>query len=285
MSARAGTLHVVATPIGNLEDLSPRARDTLAGSALIACEDTRRTSKLLARFAIEVPMVAVHKFSERERLDGVLALLARGDDVALVSDGGTPAISDPGALLVAAARDAGFSVSPIPGPSAVIALLSASGLPGDRFVFDGFLPSRAGERRNRLRQLAAETRTVVVYETPHRIHETLDDVATLLGDRTIVLGRELTKLHETIVRGTADEVRGRLGDGAVKGEIVIAISGFDPSRAADAAGDDPLATIWNEALAASGGDARAALKAAAKALGLKRPELWRRLAERGWVRA
>jgi 16S rRNA (cytidine1402-2'-O)-methyltransferase len=281
----AGTLHVVATPIGNMDDLSPRARETLAGAALIACEDTRRTSRLLARFSLDVPMVAVHKFSERERLDGVLGILARGDDVALVSDGGTPAISDPGALLVAAALEAGFRVSPVPGPSATVALLSASGLPGDRFVFDGFLPHRAGERRNRLRELAAETRTIVVYETPHRIREALDDIAAVLGPRTIVLGRELTKIHETILRGSAADVRGALPDGDVKGEIVIAIAGFDPTTAAAGPEDDPLATVWDEALAASGGDARAALKAAAKALGLKKPELWRRLAERGWVRA
>jgi 16S rRNA (cytidine1402-2'-O)-methyltransferase len=281
----AGTLHVVATPIGNLEDLSPRAQGVLASVLMIACEDTRRTAKLLARYELEVPMVAVHKFSERERMDALLAILARGGDVALVSDGGTPTVSDPGALLVAAAMEAGFRVSPVPGPSAVIALLSASGLPADRFVFDGFLPHRGGERRTRLRQLATETRTLVVYETPHRILAALDDIAAVLGDRTVVLGRELTKVHETILRGTAADVRLTLGEGEVKGEIVLAIAGYDPSVAQATADEDPLATVWKEALAASDGDARAALKAAAKALGLKKPELWRRLVERGWVRA
>lgn len=281
----AGTLHVVATPIGNLDDLSPRARAVLGGARLIACEDTRRTSKLLARFGLEVPMVAVHKFSERERLDAVLDVLHRGGDVALVSDGGTPAVSDPGALLVAAAQDAGFRVAPVPGPSAVIALLSVSGLPADRFVFDGFLPHRGGERRRRLRELASETRTVVVYETPHRIVPALEDVREVFGDRTIVLGRELTKVHETILRGTAADVRTLLGDGEVKGEIVMAIAGYDPTTAQAAADEDPLATVWNEALAASAGDTRAALKAAAKALGVKKPELWRKLVERGWVAA
>jgi len=281
----AGILHVVATPIGNLDDLSPRGRVVLGAARLIACEDTRRTSKLLARFELEVPMVAVHKFSERERLDAVLDVLRSGGDVALVSDGGTPAVSDPGALLVAAALDAGFRVVPVPGPSAVTTLLSASGLAADRFVFDGFLPHRGGERRRRLRELASETRTVVVYETPHRILAALDDVAEVFGDRTIVLGRELTKIHETVLRGAAADVRKLLGDAEVKGEIVLAIAGYDPAAAQAPVVEDPLAVVWNEALAASSGDTRAALKAAAKALGLKKPELWRKLVERGWVAA
>jgi 16S rRNA (cytidine1402-2'-O)-methyltransferase len=279
-----GTLHVVATPIGNLDDLSPRARLALSGARLIACEDTRRTAKLLARFDIQVPMVAVHKFSERERLAEVLDVLAGGGSVALVSDGGTPAISDPGALLVDAALAAGLPVSPVPGPSAVVTLLSVCGLPADRFVFDGFLPPRAGERRRRLRELAREERTIVVYEAPHRIHETLADVAEVLGTRTIALGRELTKMHETILRGTAGDVRAAMGDAEAKGEIVVAIAGYDPSAAPAPGVADPLATIWNEAIAACDGDERAALKAAAKALGLKKAELWRKLAERGWVR-
>jgi len=279
----AGTLHVVATPLGNLEDLSNRARETLAGSALIACEDTRRTAKLLARCGLDVPMLAVHKFSERDRLDAVLEVLARGGDVALVSDGGTPAVSDPGALLVAAAHEAGIRVSPVPGPSAVVAILSASGLPGDRFVFDGFLPPRAGERRNHLRVLAAEPRTIVVYEAPHRVRESLADMAEVLGERTIVLGRELTKMHETILRGSPREVLARLPEGDVRGEIAIAFAGYDPASSPGLAEDDALGTFWAEALAASEGDTRAALKAAAKALGIKKPELRRRLAERGLV--
>lgn len=279
----AGTLHIVATPLGNLDDLSPRARVALAGSALIACEDTRRTAKLLAHCGLDLPMVAVHKFSERDRLDTVLDALKRGDDVALVSDGGTPGLSDPGALLVAAAHDSGIRVSPIPGPSAVAAIVSVSGLPGDRFVFEGFLPSRPGERRNRLRELARETRTVVFYEAPHRVKASLEDMAEVWGPRTIVLGRELTKVYETVARGSAGEVLARLGDGEVKGEIAIAVAGFDASSA-PSLNDDPLKSVWAEALAASEGDTRAALKAAAKALGLKKPELWRRLAERGLVR-
>jgi 16S rRNA (cytidine1402-2'-O)-methyltransferase len=280
----AGTLHVVATPLGNLADLSTRARETLAGARLIACEDTRRTAKLLAHCGLTVPMIAVHKFSERARLDEVLQVLAGGGDVALVSDGGTPGVSDPGALLVAAAHDAGIRVSPVPGPSAVAAIVSASGLPGDRFVFEGFLPPRAGARRNRLRALASEPRTVVVYEAPHRVRDTLADMASVLGARTLVLGRELTKVHETILRGNARDVLERLGPGDVKGEIAIAVSGCDETTLPELVEDDALETAWTAALEEADGDTRQALKSAAKALGLKKPELWRRLAERGLVR-
>lgn len=278
-----GVLYVVATPLGNLDDLSPRARDTLARCALIACEDTRRTATLLARFALEVPMVALHKFSERQRLEAVLAALAEGRDVALVSDGGTPGISDPGALLVAAAHQAGVRVSPIPGPSAVAALVSASGLPADRFVFAGFLPHRGGERRRALRVLASQPLTWVVYETPHRLREALADLDEILGSRTIVFGRELTKIHETLWRGTPAEILARLGEGDVRGEIVIAVAGCDPAEPA-AQDSDRLETTWSEALGAAGGDVRTALKACARALELKKPELWRRLVERGLVR-
>ena len=279
-----GTLHVVATPLGHLGDLSPRAQATLAGSALIACEDTRRTAKLLAHFGFDVPLVPLHKFSERQRLDEVLEVLRRGDDVSLVSDGGTPAISDPGALLVAAAHEAGIRVSPVPGPSAVVAILSAAGLPADRFVFDGFLPARAGERRNRLRALAKEERTVVVYEAPHRAKASLSDMAEILGEREVVLGRELTKVYESILRGSSQQVLTGLGEGEVKGEIAMAFAGYDPSSAAGDASSDALEDTWKEALAAAGGNEHAALKAAARQLGIKKPELRRRLAELGLVR-
>ena len=206
------TLHVLATPLGNLDDLSPRARDVLAKARLVACEDTRRTSKLLARFGIEAKLIALHKFSERERLEPVLAVLRGGGEVALVSDGGTPGVADPGALLVAAALDEGIRVSPVPGPSAVVALLSVSGLPSDRFFFEGFLPARGGERRRRLRELAALRDAWVFYEAPHRIRETLADLAEVLGTRRLVLGRELTKIHETVVRGSATEILATLDE-------------------------------------------------------------------------
>ena len=218
-----GTLFVIATPLGNLDDLSPRARETLGSVAWIACEDTRRTARLLERFGIDTPTLSCHRFNERARLDAVLARLAAGDAVALVSDGGTPGVSDPGNLLVGAARAAGFDVRPVPGPSAAPTLLSVSGLPADRYVFDGFLPHRAGERRRRLRELARESRPVVVFESPHRIVETLRDIETVLGERPLIVGRELTKLHETILRGSAREIAVALGD-SPRGELTLILA-------------------------------------------------------------
>lgn len=278
----SGRLFVIATPIGNLEDLSPRARAALRDVACIACEDTRRTAKLLARFEIATRTVACHKFNEAAQIAPVIALLREGRDVALVSDGGTPGIADPGALLVREVQREGIDVVPIPGPSAIAALLSASGIPADRFVFDGFLPHREGERRRRLRELAGETRPVVVYESPHRIQRTLADVAAILGERPIVLGRELTKIHETILRGTAASLLLALGDGEVQGEIALVIEGAPPDGAPRADGAaEALRRAWETALAGSGGDRRRALRAAARATGLERAALYRRLAELG----
>lgn len=281
-----GVLYVVATPIGNLEDLTPRAIATLRSVATIACEDTRRTGRLLARLGVTAPMTACHKFNERERLAPLLATLREGRDVALVSDGGTPCISDPGALLVRAAHDEGLRVVPIPGPSALAALLSASGLPADRFVFEGFLPHREGQRRRRLRELRSEARTIVLFESPHRIRATLGDLAEVFGPRRIVLGRELTKLHETIVTGTPAEVDAALGSGVdVPGEIVVAIEGAPSGRATAAGPVDTAARrvrdVWTHALDAASGDRRTALRNAARELGLSRAELQRRLAEIG----
>jgi 16S rRNA (cytidine1402-2'-O)-methyltransferase len=277
-----GTLFVVATPVGNLEDLSPRAERILRSVALVACEDTRRTGKLLARFGIEARTISCHEFNERARLEPVLAALREGGDVALVSDGGTPGLSDPGSLLVRATREAGLPVSPVPGPTAVAALLSASGLAADRFVFDGFLPHRAGERRRRLAELARETRTVVVFEAPHRIRQSLADLADALGRRPLVLGRELTKVHETLLCGTAEEILAALGAGEVRGEIAIAIEGARENEVLRApASADRTSRAWREALEAARGDRRAALRTAAKALGVRRDELVRKLAEIG----
>lgn len=276
----SGTLFVIATPLGNLDDLAPRARATLEQVSLIACEDTRRTAKLLQRFEIQTPTVSCHKFNEDRRLEQLLDRLRGGEDLALVSDGGTPAISDPGSLLVAAALGAGLTVTPIPGPSAVTTLLSAAGLPADRFVFDGFLPHRGGERRRRLRDLATETRTTVVYETPHRILDALRDIESILGERPLVLGRELTKAHEEILRGTAPEILGRLtapsrGD-SVRGEIVLAWAGHDGSAAPL---EDEAIALFRRQLTAADGDRRRALKETARLLGIKKAELSRRLAE------
>ena len=269
-----------ATPLGNLDDLSDRARRVLASVARIACEDTRRTARLLARFGLETPTVSCHRFNERERLEPVLAALRAGDDVALVSDGGTPGISDPGALLVAAAHDAGLPVVPIPGPCAAVALLSAGGLPADRFVMEGFLPHRAGERRRRLRELRGETRPIVIHEAPHRILGTLADIGDVLGPRRLVLGRELTKLHEEILRGTPDVLSRALGD-APRGEITLIVAPGDGDAAPDEARSTAVLDAWRRALAGADGDRRAALRAAARELDMKRPELRRLLDELG----
>jgi len=276
----AGKLLVVATPIGNLDDLSPRALEALRSADLIACEDTRRTMKLLGRHGVRRPCVSCHRFNEARRLDPVLRALRAGKQVALVSDGGTPGVADPGARLVAAAHRAGIPVSPLPGPSAATALLSASGLDADRYVFEGFLPHRPGERRRRLRELRRESRTIVFYESPHRIHATLRDVAQVLGSRPLVLGRELTKLHETILVGSAAALLERLGP-EVRGEVSVVLPP-DPDGGAGERSDPEALRIlacWRRVLGAHGGDRRAALREAARELGLKRAELQRRLDE------
>jgi 16S rRNA (cytidine1402-2'-O)-methyltransferase len=281
-----GTLYVVATPLGNLEDLAPRAVQTLTTVRCIACEDTRRTRKLLERFGIRTPTLSCHRFNERERLEPLLEILRRGESVALVADAGTPGISDPGALLVRAAFDEGAPVSPVPGPSAAVALLSASGLAGDRFLFEGFLPHRAGQRRRRLRELCDIGHAVVAFESPRRIRQTLVDIAAVLGDRIVVLGRELTKVHETILRGTAAQLLRALAEhDEIRGEVTLVLSGTP--QAAGAAAADPEATrslaVWRRALDAAGGDRREALRQASRELGAKRPELYRLLSELGEI--
>jgi 16S rRNA (cytidine1402-2'-O)-methyltransferase len=278
-----GTLFVVATPIGNLDDASPRALRVLRQTSLVACEDTRRTAQLLERFGVAVPTVSCHKFNERERLVALLQRMKAGQDVALVSDGGTPGVSDPGRMLVEAALEAGLPVSPIPGPSAVATLLSASGLPADRFVFEGFLPARPGERRRHLRTLRAETRTLVLFEAPHRLLDTLQDLAAIFGDRRLVLGRELTKVHETVLRGTARQLAEGLASGPVRGELTLAIAGAQGAAAEgwDEAETSALRQAWAAALQAAGGDRRDALRRAAKELRMGRAALWRRLDELG----
>jgi 16S rRNA (cytidine1402-2'-O)-methyltransferase len=278
----AGKLFVIATPLGNLDDFSHRAIETLRDVDLVACEDTRRSSRLLAHYGIRTPLLSCHRFNERERLHGVIERLREGADIALLSDGGTPLVSDPGALLVQAAIEAGRVVLPVPGPSAVTALLSVAGFDADRFVFDGFLPHRAGERRRRLRELVHERRTVVLFESPHRIAETLRDVARLFGERPLALGRELTKVHESVLHGTARELAERLGQ-EVRGEITLAIRGAATDRASAPADteDGRVRTVWRSALEGAAGDRRAALRAAARELAIKKAELQRLLMELG----
>ena len=220
-----GTLWLVATPIGNLGDLSTRAREVLGQVDLVACEDTRRTGRLLAGLKIKVPLVSYFEGNERERVEELLVRLSNGDDVALVSDGGTPAVSDPGYRLVRACIDEGIEVQVVPGPSAPIAALVVSGLPTDRFVFEGFLPRKPGERVRRLESLRHEPRTIVVFESPVRVQTLLRDVLVAIGDREVAVVRELTKLHEEVVRGRVSQVLSRLGAKELKGEVVVVIGG------------------------------------------------------------
>ena len=223
-----GTLYVVATPIGNLGDLSPRAIDALRAVAAICAEDTRHTRQLLAHYGIEKPLLALHEHNEGEVAGRLVARLAAGESLALVSDAGTPLVSDPGFRLVRAARGAGIKVSPLPGPCAFIAALSVAGLPSDRFAFEGFLPAKAGARRERLARLAGEVRTLAFYESAHRIEDSLADMATAFGaDRPAVLARELTKLFETVLDGTLGELRERVAadSNQRKGEFVVLVQG------------------------------------------------------------
>lgn len=225
---RAGRLWVVATPIGNLEDLSARAQETLRRVALIAAEDTRHSAPLLARYGIATRLVALHEHNERDEADRLVARLSAGEDIALISDAGTPLVSDPGFRLVRAARAAGIAVSPVPGACAAIAALSVAGLPSDRFVFEGFLPARAAARRERLAELAAETRTLVFYESSHRVRECLADMAAVFGaTRPAVLARELTKLFETVIDGDLAGVIARVAadPNQERGEFVLLVGG------------------------------------------------------------
>jgi 16S rRNA (cytidine1402-2'-O)-methyltransferase len=224
----AGVLHIVATPIGNLGDLSPRALATLKSVAAICAEDTRHTRQLLAHHGVEQPLLALHQHNEDDLAVRLVERMRAGDSLALVSDAGTPLVSDPGFRLVRAARAAGLRVSPVPGPCAFIAALSAAGLPSDRFVFEGFLPARAAARRERLSVLASEPRTLAFYESSHRIVETLDDMRTAFGaGRPAVLARELTKLFETILDGSLETLCERVATDADqrKGEFVVLVQG------------------------------------------------------------
>jgi 16S rRNA (cytidine1402-2'-O)-methyltransferase len=227
-----GTLYVVATPIGNLEDITQRALRVLREVDLIACEDTRRTRILLAHHGIATPTTSYHEHNQRVRGPELVRRLLDGRSVALVTDAGTPGISDPGFRLVRQARAAGVPVVPVPGPSAVVAVLSAAGVPADRFVFEGFLPPKPGRRINRLRELAALEMTLVLYESPHRILATLEAVAQVFGDREVVLAREVTKQFEEIVAAPAAAHHARLTAAGVRGEFTLVI----PGRPAAAAG-------------------------------------------------
>ena len=221
----AGILYVVATPIGNLEDISLRALRILKEVDLIAAEDTRHTRNLLSHYDIRTALTSYHEHNEKTQAEKLVEKLRRGEDIALVCDAGTPVISDPGYRLVVEALSAGLRVIPLPGPSAVATVLSASGLPTDRFIFEGFLPAKKQERETRLQSLRAESRTMVFYEAPHRLQESLAAMRRILGDRDIVVAREVSKIHEEFLRGTLNEVIAELAERDVKGEITVVVHG------------------------------------------------------------
>ena len=268
----SGSLSVVATPIGNLGDLSPRAAEALRTVDLVLAEDTRHTGRLLAHVGSSVPQRSLHEHNERDRIEEVVARIASGADVALVTDAGTPLVSDPGLLLVRACIAAGIPVVPVPGASAPLTALVASGLASDRFAFDGFLPRRGRARSERLAALADEPRTVVLFLSPHRAADDLDDLVEACGPgREAALCRELTKLHEEVLRGPLEALRDRVADG-VRGELTLVVSGA-PSPEVEEVDDDVLAAEVAE-LVATGSSTRDAVAAVATARGLRRREVY-----------
>ena len=268
-------LYLVATPIGNLEDITLRAlrilRDVVS---TVACEDTRQTQKLLRHFEIHKPLLSYHEHNEAARTQQIIASLERGESVAIVSDAGTPLISDPGYRVVQAAVEHGFPVIPIPGPAACIAAVIGSGLPSDEFRYIGFLPVKAGARQRILEALKDERATVIAYESPHRILDALRDIAKVLADRPLVVARELTKMHEEFLRGTAQSIAQELRSRAsVKGEFTLVVGGT-PEKTETG---DPLRVV--QELEAEGVPRMDAIKAAAKRLGLSKREVYRLTAE------
>jgi 16S rRNA (cytidine1402-2'-O)-methyltransferase len=264
----------VATPIGNLSDVTLRALRVLAEADVIAAEDTRTTRKLLTQHGIRTPLVAYHEHNETVRTPELLARLENGETVALVSESGTPSISDPGYRLVHAAVEAQIPVEPVPGPSAILAALVVSGLPTDAFVFEGFLPRRAGERRRRLESLASEPRTIVVFESPHRLDATVTDMLDVLGDRRVALCRELTKMHEEVRRQSLSELASSLRRRPVKGEIVLVLEG-----AAEGAPDIDGAVAEALERIAAGSSVREATRSVATERGVPRRPLYDRVLE------
>lgn len=273
-----GTLYIVSTPIGNLEDITQRALRVLREVDLIACEDTRHTRKLLNHFSIDTKTISYHEHNERERAEELCKLMEEGKSIAIVSDAGTPLISDPGFRIVNLAGEKRIPVVPIPGATAFVAALAASGLASDQILFAGFLPSRTTARRAKLEDLRGSPATLIVYEAPHRIAATLRDAADVLGNRQAVIARELTKVHEEFVRGRLGELADKFSEQAARGEMVLMVSGAQPDHAIDS---DKQITAGGKlaerirVLEAEGVDAKTALKQAARELGLKRDEAYR----------
>jgi 16S rRNA (cytidine1402-2'-O)-methyltransferase len=271
----AGTLYLVATPVGNLQDISLRAIEVLKEVDLIACEDTRHTRKLLEHYYIGTATVSYHEHNERERAAEIVERLKAGGRVAVVSDAGMPGICDPGYRVVGLAVENGVPVVPVPGASAVVLALAASGLPTDAFGFGGFLPAKAGQRREALQGIAGSERTEIFYEAPHRVVEALDDLVEVLGSgRRVVVARELTKVHEEFLRGPAEEVLAELKRrGDVKGEITLLIG---RAEAGAVAGKVSLRERMEQVMQEESLDEKAALKKVAKEFGLGKSEAYRR---------
>ena len=266
-------LYLIATPIGNLEDITLRALRVLKEADLIACEDTRHTGRLLQHFGISKPTVSYHEHNERERAAELIERLAAGASIALVSDAGTPGISDPAYRLVQAAIERGVEVVPIPGATALVTGLIASGLPTDSFFFAGFLPPKQQARRTRLEALQTIRATLVLYEAPHRIREMLADALDVLGNRAAVVARELTKLHEEFLRGTLSELIERLSE--PRGEMVVVIAGFEPATAENVTGS--ITAQVEQLMKTLELNRNDALKQAAKARGISKNEAYQLL--------
>jgi 16S rRNA (cytidine1402-2'-O)-methyltransferase len=276
--ARCGCLYLVATPIGNLEDISLRALRILKEVDQIACEDTRHTLKLLNHFEIHKPLVSYHEHNELTRASELVLAMERGATVALVSDAGMPLVSDPGHRLVTLAIRHHIPVVPVPGPSALLAALSASGLPNEEFLFLGFLPARSGERQRALERLRIEDRTLILYEAPHRIHDTIADAVAILGDRPACLAREVTKLHEEFRRGKLTDIFQTLNEHPAKGEITLVIGPAEkgaPGANIDTA--QSLAARVDELMHQAKLDRKEALKLAAKERGMSKRDAYRQL--------
>ncbi len=272
----AGTLFVVATPIGNLGDLSPRAQETLASVDLILCEDTRVTRKILARFGIQTPLLSFHEHNEKERVEPVLDKLRRGEQIALVSDAGTPGVSDPGYRLVSSARSRDIPVAAVPGPSAVVAALAVSGLPTSSFTFLGFLPPRGAARQNAIERLAEEPHTLVLFESARRLPRLLAELTERLGARQAFVAREMTKRFEEHRWGTLAELAYWASESAPRGEVTLVVLGNTPAASEAAAGSDSVVFRFRE-LVRQGSTRRHAVKRIAKEYGLPARAVYRQV--------
>jgi 16S rRNA (cytidine1402-2'-O)-methyltransferase len=273
MAVNPRTLYIVSTPIGNLEDITMRAVRVLKEVTVIACEDTRQTRKLLEHYGVRTPLLSYHEHNERQRAAELIGRLRGGESVALVSDAGTPLVSDPGYRLVSAAIAAGIAVIPVPGASAALGALAGSGLATDAFRFCGYLPARSGQRRKALEALRSENCTLIFYEAPHRILETLKDVEAVYGSRPVVVARELTKLHEEFLRGPAAEVRAQLAArAAVKGEITLLIGKGNAAEAPAAPVEEAVRALEQQGLARMD-----AIKRVARERGLSKREVYKKI--------